>query len=177
MSLGCGEPTWDLENRFLGCSLCCPSFVLLLIEVGLDQVPFKCPLQSKAPCGSGILGSLGMGFSVFLTLLSWPEHPQEAASRDGAVARLGWGHRGFSAHVGVTLAGCHQSLCRTGRGNKKKDSGVERNRGRDPSLIPSWTQYTEHGDIISIYSQQNQSRKKRSRMSLNTSTLPALPPS
>lgn len=154
-SLGCVPGMWGanvgtLEMGLEGCSLCCCSFVLLFIEVGLDQVLFKCPLQPKAPWHSVVLGSLGMGFFVFLTFLSCPGHPREGApqgwSRDQA--GLGaqrvwtcWGDLGWMPPKPL------RSLCRTGRGNKK-DPGADKKGGTDPSSIPSRTQQTELGGIV-----------------------------
>lgn len=74
-----GAQKWIFKDLFV-----LPLLVLLLLEVGLDQVPFRCPLQPQTSWDSVVLGSLRMGFSVFLPFPSHPEHPREAAPQ-------GWG--------------------------------------------------------------------------------------
>lgn len=81
-----GAHVGTLKMDFEGCSWCCSSFVLLLIEVGLDQVPFKRPLQPKPPWDSVVLWFWGLWGGVLRVpdpFLSHPEHP-----RGGAVTRL-----------------------------------------------------------------------------------------
>lgn len=94
------------------------------------KVPFQCPLQAKPAWDSVVLGSLGMGFSVFLTFLSHPEHPQGWGR-----AQAGLGHGGLAQ--GVTLAGCHQSLsvpsAGQGEGIKRR---IQELRGREGEIPP-----------------------------------------